>query len=119
MRTFKIYSLSNFQNMQYSIINYSHHVIHYIPMTYCFITGNLTPSLRHTQKAQLHSSPTSTGHPLLGLGKDSGLCSGEECKFWTQNLDVNPSPATNLVKVFTSLGLSSPSHKVEIITAPT
>ena len=27
--------------MQYSIINLNHHAMHYIPMTYCFITGHV------------------------------------------------------------------------------
>ena len=33
-RDFKIYSLSNFSNTQYSIINYGHHVVCYSPMAY-------------------------------------------------------------------------------------
>ena len=37
-RTCKIYSL-----MQYSIINYCHYPVHYIPMTDCFYTWNFLP----------------------------------------------------------------------------
>ena len=40
MRTFKIYSLSNFKTMQYSIIIYSHYIVRYIPVTY-FTTEHL------------------------------------------------------------------------------
>ena len=36
IRAFKIYSWP-LSNMQYSIVNYSHHAVHYISMT--FITG--------------------------------------------------------------------------------
>ena len=36
MRTFKIYSLSNFQICNTVLINYSHHIIHYFPMIYLF-----------------------------------------------------------------------------------
>ena len=39
MRMFKIYS-RQLSNMQYSIINCSHHIVHYIPMTH-FIAGRL------------------------------------------------------------------------------
>ena len=49
MRSFKLYSLQ-FSNMQLSIINYSHHAIHYIPKTFYFITGTFnfcSPPIPH------------------------------------------------------------------------
>ena len=36
MRTFKIYSLSDFQICNTVFINYSHHITHYFPMIYLF-----------------------------------------------------------------------------------
>lgn len=40
MRTFKVYSLSKFKTMQYSIIICSHYIVYYIPVTY-FTTEHL------------------------------------------------------------------------------
>ena len=41
IRTFKIYSLYNFHI--YIIINYSHHAVHYIPVTYLFNNWKFVP----------------------------------------------------------------------------
>ena len=43
MGTFKIYCLSKLFKMQYSIINYSNHAIHYIFMTYLFYNLEFVP----------------------------------------------------------------------------
>ena len=42
-RTFKIYSFSNFSNIQYGFINYGHHVVYYIPMAYVFYKRMFVP----------------------------------------------------------------------------
>ena len=43
IRTFPIYSPSNHQILQYSIIYYSHHTVHFIPMTYLFYSQKFVP----------------------------------------------------------------------------
>ena len=42
-RTFEICSLSNFSNMQYSIVYYNHHAVYYILMTYLFYNWKFVP----------------------------------------------------------------------------
>ena len=37
-------ALKQVSNMQYNTINYSHHAVHYIPMTYLFYNWNVFPS---------------------------------------------------------------------------
>ena len=59
MRISEIYSLS-ISNMQYSVVNYSHHATHYIPRTYLFITRSLCLlthfSHAHTLTSDNHQS---------------------------------------------------------------
>ena len=43
IRTFPIYPPSNLQILQYSIINYSHHTVHFIPVTYLFYNWKFVP----------------------------------------------------------------------------
>ena len=42
MRTFRIYSLSNFQVYSIAVLSFSHHIVYYIPLLIYFKTGSCT-----------------------------------------------------------------------------
>ena len=60
--------------MQFSVINYSHHAVHYTPMSYFYIIGNL--SLLTTFTHSPHPNLTLTTNNLFSVSMSSGwlLC---------------------------------------------